>query len=160
MEENIEKPKTKKSEFTKGVVLATVGVSIGAILGNSTADKINERRDLKKVVADSEIICNEENNNIYELKRTFEPGEHHICYSYIRTTDSLGVLDIDIPEGYEIVSNDAKKIRVNGTQYYQIIVKYENTVTVVANGLYNPKDNQIEYLEAGAPVDTLKLSLK
>ena len=159
MEDSVNKTKIKKSDFIQGVVLATIGATIGMTLGNVASDRINEKRDLKKVVSDSEVIYNQDNNDVYELKCIFEPGQHQISYCYLRTIDSLGVLDIQIPEGYEIVANDVKKLRVNGNQYYQIIVKYQNVTTVVANGVYDPKNNMIEYLEAGTPTDTMQLKL-
>ena len=87
-----EKPR-KNTGVASVALFSVAGVVAGVLLGNYGIDKINEKRDLKKIVGDAAIICNEE-NNVYELKRTFEPGEHQISYSYLRTVDSLGVLDI------------------------------------------------------------------
>ena len=125
----------------------------GDLVKNLVLDKDKENNiKNKKLISKNKIKDESNKKHIRIFIKTF--GCSH------NASDSEYMAGILASEGYEIVSNDAKKIRVNGTQYYQIIVKYENTVTVVANGLYNPKDNQIEYLEAGAPVDTLKLSLK
>lgn len=142
--------------FTLGIIISYLAFVIGLF----AEDEMSEKHELKKIVNDSEFASIEEDNNTYELKRTFEPGKHKIAYSYLRTLDSFGISDIEVPEGYEMVLNEIKKIKVSGKKYYQIIVVYKNTTTVVANGIYDPVHNEINYLEAGTPVDTLKLSLK
>ena len=47
-----------------------------------------------------------------------------------------------------------------GSNLIEALLQNKNTVTVVANGYYDSKENVINFLEAGTPVDTMKLKLK
>ena len=140
-------------------LLSISGVLIGQFIINPAIDKAEYRKDTLENIVNAHEEHNE-NNNFYELKRTFEPGEHVICLSYFRPINIVDEYHIDIPDGYEVISNDQRKVKIKDNEYYQVIIRCENTVTVVANGYYDSKENVINFLEAGTPVDTMKLKLK
>ena len=142
-------------------ICSLTGVLIGQFIVVPAIDKEEYiKNTVENIVNTSDAYHDENSSNTYELKRTFEPGEHIICLSYFRPIDSITEYKIDIPDGYEIVSNDQNKIKTKNNEYYQIIIKCKNTVTVVANGYYDSKENIVNFLEAGTPVDTMQLKLK
>ena len=142
-------------------ICSLTGVLIGQFIVVPAMNNAEYRKiTVEKIANASEAYRNENSTNTYELKRIYEPGEHEIFISYFRPINSIDEYQIDIPEGYEIVSNDQSKIKTKDNEYYQVIIKCKNTVTVVAKGYYDSKENIVDFLEAGTPVDTMQLKLK
>ncbi len=142
-------------------ICSLAGVFIGQFIVVPALNDAEYRKiTVEKIANASEAYRDENGTNTYELKRIYEPGEHEIFISYFRPINSIDVYQIDIPDGYEVVSNDQSKIKTKDNEYYQVIIKCKNTVTVVAKGYYDSKENIVDFLEAGTPVDTMQLKLK
>lgn len=94
----------------------------------------------------------------YAGTKTFAPGEHMINYAMDLHLSESGYTSEnsfpEIPEGYELYDTlTLPRDYSDG----KLIVYFINTKAVEVEGMYNPRTNEVEYVNPGKVVNSLVL---